>query len=159
MRRRENQNSSLASIRDRSASPSLQANIKQKIMRSESYNDCIPSHADERKVFGSEKKQQNTRLHANSKSSYSFLSALSLSIFSHALTRSFRCHGHIKGEFIIRPEKDNTLSAWIMTTVGNPLYQAWSQMDCISFRCKNIHHWGLKGRLSVGKRSVVMALT
>lgn len=90
---------------------SLQANITKKIVRSDSYNDCTLSHADERKVLGSEKKQQNTRLHANSKSGYSFLSALSLSIFSHALTHGFRCHRHIKGEFIIRPEKDNTLSA------------------------------------------------
>jgi len=40
-----------------------------------------------------------------------FSRPFSLSIFSHALTRGFRCHRHIKGEFIIRQEKDNTLSA------------------------------------------------
>lgn len=107
-KREEERNRTLLSPPCEIAPHSLQANI---IVRSESYNDCILSHTDERKVFGSEKKQQNTRLHANSKSGYSFLSALSLSIFSHALTRGFRCHRHIKGEFIIRPEKDNTLSA------------------------------------------------
>lgn len=67
------------------------------------------------KILVIAQRKQKTRLHANSEDTLNpanlFLSASSLSIFSHTLTRGFRCHRHIKGEFIIRPEKDNTLSA------------------------------------------------